>query len=88
MKKLDNIIKGSITSNTLQRRRKMSSVIEQSIKESPEEFDKLLAAINSAYTSGKFTRVWDLIAVISGNDRGFGNDWFYTAIETRRRGKE
>lgn len=76
--------------NTLERRQKLSQVIEQSIHESPAETSALLTAIAKAYYSGSFTRFWDFLAALSGSDRGYGNDWFFTACELlkQKTGKE
>lgn len=66
---------------TLQRRQRLAQIIEQSIKESPAEASDLLTAVAKAYYSGSFTRFWDFLAALSGSDRGYGNDWFFTACE-------
>lgn len=71
-------------SQTLERRRQMAATIEQAIKSDPESFDKLISCVMQIYQSGNQPRLWDLLAVLSGNQRGFGNDWLFTALELRK----
>lgn len=72
---------------TLQRREKMARVIEQSLKEAPKETSEILNTIAKIYYSGSITYFWDFLAALSGNDRGFGNDWFFTACELMKQKK-
>lgn len=76
--------------NTLQRRQKLTQVLEQAIQESPVETSELLSIIAKAYYNGSYTQFWNFLAALAGCDRGYGNDWFFTACELLRQktGKE
>ena len=69
---------------SLNRRRSMTSTITQAIQQSPQEMHTLLETISQLYQTGKIPRFWDVLANLSGADRGFGNDWFFTALELER----
>lgn len=77
-------IQNSNIQNTLLRRQQMADCIRQAIGSDPESFDQLITVIMQIYQSGKQPRLWDLLAVLSGNQRGFGNDYFFTALELRK----
>ncbi len=74
--------------NTLERRRRMADIIEQSLKEAPEETTELLSVIGKAYYSGKISHFWNFLSSLTGNERGYGNDWFFVALETQKQIKE
>lgn len=84
MQKLSEVLKDSFSSETLQRRQRMAETVKDAIANDPQAFDDLLAAILFTYQKGTIRRFWDLLAVISGNQRGFGNDWLFTALELRK----
>ena len=82
-----NEIKNNID-KTLNRRRQMASVLESAFRDAPEEMEELLKAVGSLYTSGKTLRMWDVLAALAGADRGYGNDWYFTALEIQKQIKE
>lgn len=84
MQNLLEVLKNSSTGDTLQRRQRMAQTIRDAIASDPHAFDDLLATILYTYQKGTIPHFWDLLAVISGNQRGFGNDWLYTALELRK----
>ena len=71
--------------STIQRRRRISSTIENAVNEDPLAVAELLQVIGKIYKKGTVSHFWDLVAALSGADRGYGNDWFYTAIEILER---
>jgi hypothetical protein len=73
---------------TLQRRRNIAVTLETAIRESPTEMTELLSTIGKIYESGRIPRFWDVLAGLAGADRGYGNDWFFTALELLRQKNE
>ena len=69
---------------TLARRQKMAANLERAFKEAPEETSELLEAVSKAYYSGKIPFFWDVLANFTGAERGYGNDWFFTATEIKK----
>lgn len=82
MTKLSEILQNQ--EKTLYRRKQMASVLTQALKDAPEEMEILLSAISTTYYSGQINRFWDTLAVLAGAERGFGNDWFFTALELQK----
>lgn len=70
---------------SLERRKRMAFTIELAIKESPQDVKKLLEVVRDVYQGGRISHIWDLIAVLAGAERGFGNDWYFIALETLTR---
>lgn len=73
---------------TLQRRQQMSMVLEDASKIAPRDMRALLTAIYEAYSSGNIPRFWDVLAALAGSDRGYGNGFFYTALEIQKQAEE
>lgn len=73
---------------TIERRRRMASTIEQALKEAPQEMNELLQMVGKIYYSGSITRFWDVLAIIAGAERGFGNDWYFTILNLKKEQEE
>lgn len=73
---------------TLQRRRQMTETLNRAFAQSPQEMRKLLQVVGELYQSGDIPRFWDVLAHLAGADRGYGNGWFFTALELERQVKE
>lgn len=69
---------------TLAKRRQMSDLIEQALKEAPQEMNDLIDVIGRTYYSGNIHRFWDVLAIFAGAERGYGNDWFFSIIELKK----
>lgn len=73
---------------TLQRRQRMTETLTRALKESPQEMQILLKTIGDLYQTGNIPRFWDVLAHLAGADRGYGNGWFFTALELERQIKK
>ena len=73
---------------TIQIRRNMSSILEEALRDAPQEMNQLLNVIGTLYQTGKMNRLWDVLAVLGGYQRGNGNSWFFTALEIQKQVKE
>lgn len=69
---------------SLERRQRMASTLTTAFQESPEDMRELLSVVGKIYQKGTVQRFWDVLAILSGADRGYGNGWFYTALELER----
>lgn len=69
---------------SLERRQRMADTLLTAIEQSPQEMQVLLKTIGDVYQTGQVPRLWDVIAILAGSDRGYGADWYFTALELQR----
>ena len=72
---------------SLSRRKNIFNLLDKALTEAPEEMEILLIAISKAYYSGNIFRFWDVLAGLAGAERGYGNDYFFTALEIQKQKK-
>lgn len=66
----------------------MSANVEHALRKSPKEMSELLHTLSKLYYSGKIDRFWDVLANLAGAERGYGNDWFFSALEMQKKIEE
>lgn len=69
----------------IEKEEKKAMMINKFFREYPNEAKLLQETIKKIYEDGNCWEIWHVLAIISGNERGFGNHYYYGFLDKRTR---